>query len=388
MKKTYLRTMTIAAAVFFMTGCGQTAYNQVVESEVPRETVTEETALPFLLEGASYAALGKREESVTVTADPTGSPETITVETRLSDIGEGEAVSDYTELTEIKNRKGDEEWIEKEGEIIWQNLGEDIVYEGTSKKELPVEVRITYYLDGKEISPEELAGKSGHIKLRFDYENREKREGFFVPFVCVSAVMLPSDVFSDVEVKNGRLMTMDDMNLAVGLALPGLWECLAKNPEKGDKLPDYVEIEADAKNFELEFTASLISNGLFSELEEGEETEEEGNETLEALLGVPLPDFDSAMTGVDELSGMMDGLKRRLSSLQGLIPGLPNLSSGISLEGLSDFQDFSDAVDDLKERFQKVKEADQSYKAFAGTDENAESSVRFVIETEEVKEKK
>ena len=384
MKKAYLKTMTIAAAVLFMTGCGQTAYNQVVESEVPRETVSEETAPPFLLEGASYAALGKREESVTVTADPTGSPETITVETRLSDIGEGEAVSDFTNLTEIKNRKGDEAWVEKEGEIVWQNLGEDIVYEGTLERELPVKLSITYYLEGKEISPEELAGKSGHVKIRFDYENLEQKDGFPVPFVCVSTVMLPSDVFSGIEVKNGSLMTMDDTNLAVGMAFPGLWESLAKDPKKGEPLPDYVEIEADAKKFELNFTATLISNGLFSE-EEEEDKEEERDETLEALLGVPLPDLNAAKDKMEELSDMAENLKKKLSSLKGLIPGLPNLSSGISLEGLSDFQDFSDAVDDLKERFQKLKEADRSYTAFAGTDETAESSVHFVVETEEIK---
>lgn len=370
-----------------LVGCGSNNYSTVVSSEVPvEEGEVEEEA--FIVTGdTTFADFERREETVHISADPEGNPKEITVETRLSGIGDGDAVRDYAALSDIRNTDGDEDWIEEEGASVFENLGRDIVYEGNTEAALPVAVHITYFLDGKEIAPEALAGQSGRVKIRFDYESDEKKEGTRVPFLFLSGAVLPGDTFSDIEVTNGRVISMDDSNIAIGYALPGVWESIT--PEGSDaesRLPEYVEIEADAEDFELDFTATIAMNGLFAG-EEEEEDDEEGKELLEELLGVPVPDMEGISGQLEDLESAMSGIKKRLSGL-GQTFGISIPTGSFSTEimdAASEYEDFEEALDDLKDRFEGLREADRSYTTFAGTDPKAESSVRFLFETEEIK---
>lgn len=419
MRKKHVTTICAAAIITaVIAGCGSNTYTTVVNSEAPAETEEETEEAFSLSDDTTYASYTTREETVNVTADADGTPREITVETKLSGIGDGDALRDRTDLTDIKNHHGDEEWIEEEGSVLWQNLGEDIVYEGTTDRELPVAVKVTYYLDGEEITPEALAGKSGRVKIRFDYENREKRGEAYVPFVCISAATLSSEVFSDITVTNGRLLAMDDMQLAVGMAMPGLRESLAADGatlRTDSKLPEYVEIEADAEDFELDFTATIVTNGLFSE-ETDEGDQDALREELEELLGASIPDFsdlsdDADGTGSEiNVSRETGAIKNHLSALSQEIMASPTLSAeekaamlseldavgsnfrslGSKLSGLgaslsdsmADYEELSDALEDLKERRDAIREADRSYTSFAGTPAAADSSVRFLIETD------
>lgn len=110
-----------------------------------------------------------KTETVYVDANADGSVKKITVKDWLRRNGDGEII-DFSNLKDIKNTEGDEEYTQNaDGTITWENKGEDISYEGTSNQQLPVTTKVTYYLDGKEIKPEDLAGKSGKVKIRFDY---------------------------------------------------------------------------------------------------------------------------------------------------------------------------------------------------------------------------
>lgn len=422
MKKQRIALLLISS--FFtaaFAGCGSNHYTTVVDSEAPAAPIEEETESAFVLSDAtSFATIGKREETVNVEADANGTPKEITVETKLSGIGAGDAVRDRTVLSDIKNHHGDEEWIEEADSVVLQNLGEDIVYEGTADASLPVEVSVTYFLEGKEIAPEELAGKSGHVKLRFDYENKEKRGDVYVPFACISAALLSADTFSEIEVTNGRVVELDDTMIAVGLAFPKLRESLAADASTlpaETKLPEFVEIEAEAKDFSLDFTATVVTNGLFSDEEEEEESDELKAE-LETILGVAIPDF-SELTGDNgdssaevDVSRESSAIRNHLSALSQSILASPTLSEaekaamlsdltavgnnfrtlGNKLSGLGDslsdslseYEDLSDAIEDFKTRRAAVEDADRSYKSYAGTDASIESSVRFLIETEKI----
>lgn len=137
----------------------------------------------------------------------TDSVKKITVKDWLRRNGDGEII-DFSNLQDIKNTEGDEEYTQNaDGTITWENKGEDISYEGTSNQQLPVTTKVTYYLDGKEIKPEDLAGKSGKVKIRFDYTNNESRTvnidskdvGVKVPFLAASMLMLPGDKFKNVK---------------------------------------------------------------------------------------------------------------------------------------------------------------------------------------------
>ena len=142
----------------------------------------------------------------------------------------GKKIADVSTLSDIRNTEGDEEFTkDADGVLWWENKGEDIQYKGAAQAALPVQVHIQYFLDEKEIAPEELAGKSGHLRMRFTYDNQEKRtvtvdgkqREVCVPFAAMSTCLLPADVFSHVEVTNGKLISMGDQNLAVGDGVPG-----------------------------------------------------------------------------------------------------------------------------------------------------------------------
>ena len=220
-----------------------------------------------------------KEETVYVKADADGTPNKITVETVLRAPENGEKIADVSTLSDIRNTEGDEEFTkDADGVLWWENKGEDIQYKGAAQAALSVQVHIQYFLDEKEIAPEELAGKSGHLRMRFTYDNQEKRtvtvdgkqREVCVPFAAMSTCLLPADVFSHVEVTNGKLISMGDQNLAVGTAFPGLEESLKLadyEPTEDLDLPDYVEISADVKDSELSFTSTIVTPGLISEIE-------------------------------------------------------------------------------------------------------------------------
>ena len=92
--------------------------------------------------------------------------------------------------------------------------GEESVTKTQEQKDLPVDVRFTYRLDGREIAPEELAGKSGRVEIRIDYTNNAwavkeisgKEENLCVPFLTLSALLLDNEHFSNVTVENGKLV--------------------------------------------------------------------------------------------------------------------------------------------------------------------------------------
>ena len=145
----------------------------------------------------------EKEESVYVVADASGKSKEVIVSDWLKNPEGLDDLKDASILENIENVKGEETFREQGGSMTWQANGKDIYYQGTTKKDLPVEVSITYELDGKEISPEELAGKSGHVTMRFEYTNKETyrtvvngvEKEVVVPFAVVSGMMLPTDHF-------------------------------------------------------------------------------------------------------------------------------------------------------------------------------------------------
>ena len=112
-----------------------------------------------------YAAEGNtavsKQETVYVNANASGDETKITVSDWLKNSGVEDILEDQSELIGIKNVKGDETFENANGTMTWNTDGKDIYYQGTSEKELPVSVKLTYYLDGKEMAPQDLKGKSG-----------------------------------------------------------------------------------------------------------------------------------------------------------------------------------------------------------------------------------
>ena len=250
-----------------------------------------------------------KTETVYVDANADGSVKKITVKDWLRRNGDGEII-DFSNLKDIKNTEGDEEYTQNaDGTITWENKGEDISYEGTSNQQLPVTTKVTYYLDGKEIKPEDLAGKSGKVKIRFDYTNNESRTVNIdgkdlevkVPFLAASMLMLPGDKFKNVKVSGGKVMADQDQSIVIGTAFPGLADSLELKDYEATKdidLKDYVEITADVENFELDFTATAISTCGLSDMKDGD-----------------LDDVNDMIGGVKEMTGASDELVDAMGQL-------------------------------------------------------------------------
>ena len=339
LRKILITVVLCPALVLGMAACGQNSGNAGsgspdagAESAAANGSEGEKTEVVFNPPvDTPFVTPGEKDESVYVKADAAGRPTEKTVEVVLKKIEGADPIEDRSNLREIKNTEGNEEYTEAgEGRYLWQNNGEDIHYKGKSDQALPVNVRITYYLEGQEVSAEQIAGKTGKVKIRFDYENSTD-----VPFMVLSAAMLPADVFSDVEVTNGKLMDLGDQKAVIGFAFPGLMDALKLvdyEPTEEIVLPEYVEIEARAEEFALDFTASVVSTGLFEDLEDKDlEDLDELPEDMEDLTDASSEIRDAAQELADGGSEFGDYLSQYFDGLSQLSEGTDSLDQGLTL---------------------------------------------------------
>lgn len=210
-----------------------------------------------------------KDETVYVFAKANGDVDNILVNETLKNHDKSATIEDTTDLKDIVNVKGDETFTQNGNKITWDAAGNEISYQGTTDKQLPVSVKATYYLDGNEISPEDLAGKSGKVKIRLDYTSNEtvtkdvngKDEDISVPFVAVSGMVL-GDNFTNIQVTNGKYLTQGESNIVVGYAVPGLDSGVKDAAKDLDtEIPDYVEVSADVTDFSLDMTVTMLVNG-------------------------------------------------------------------------------------------------------------------------------
>lgn len=276
----------------------------------------------------------EKEQTVYVNADGNGNAEHIIVSNWLKNKGNEKNLKDKSSLSDIENVKGDESYQQNEdGTLTWNTDGGDIYYQGTTGKELPVSVRLTYYLDGSEIQPADLAGKSGKVKIRIDYENTEKKvesvngkkEEIYTPFMMMTAMILPADTFTNVEMVNGKVLSDGSNDIAVGYGFPGLSDSLKLSDiEALDdiELPDYVELTADVKDFSLGMTATVATTGLLEDLKLGEATNtDELKEKLDTLT-------DSSEALVKGSKELQEGIGTLDSSADTFVSGLNSADDG------------------------------------------------------------
>ena len=261
----------------------------------------------------SEKEIGK-EETVYVLADSTGKERKVIVSDHLINDGNKDTIEDASTLKDIENVKGDETFKQDGSKLTWQADGNDIYYQGTSTKETPVSQTITYSLDGKEVKPEELAGKSGKVTIRFDYTNNEtvktkidgKEEEIYVPFAAISGMVL-DDSFSNVKVTNGKVISDGKNNIVVGYALPGLKESLDVDDSDFDgdvSIPDYVEVTADVENFSLSTTMTVVMNATNFISKDGDADLSEVDDMLDTLTDAT----DQLKDGSGELADGVDTL--------------------------------------------------------------------------------
>lgn len=265
-----------------------------------------------------------KEESVYVKADASGNVKKTTVSEWLKNPEKG-TISDTSELKDIKNVKGDETFeTGSNNNVSWKSEGNDIYYQGTIDKELPVDVKVSYKLDGKSISPKDLKGKSGKVEIQFSYDNKSKQTvnvngedvEMYTPFTMVSAMMLSSDEYSNVSVENGKLISDGDKNIVVGVAFPGLANDLnLKDLDMDIDIPETVTITADVKDATVGTSITMASAELMNEF---------GLDDIDS--------FDDLQDSIDDLEDatnqLVDGSKEAADGSKELADGVGTLNDG------------------------------------------------------------
>lgn len=303
----------VGTSVFALTGEGKESEDENQETTI----------------NASAEAETSKDETVYVLAGADGTVQKIIVSDWIKNAMAADSLEDKTELSDIENIKGDESFtLGGDNSCVWDAQGNDIYYQGNIEKELPVQMSVCYTLDGQAIAPEALAGQSGHVTIRFDYQNMQyeevlldgKTEKIYVPFTMLTGMLLDTEVFRNVTISNGKLINDGDRIAVVGIAFPGLQEDLAISKEKLD-IPDYVEISADVENFEMGMTMTLATTELFGAIDSDKLDLHELSDAMAELTDA----MDQLMDGSSQL---YDGLCTLLEKSGDLVPGINKLAEG------------------------------------------------------------
>lgn len=308
-----------------------------------------------------------KDESVYLISDANGNVNKTIVVDHLKNKDKKDTLEDASNLSDIENVKGKEKFTQSGDKLTWQAGGKDIYYQGTATEEPPVTQKVTYYLDGKEISPEDLAGKSGKVKIRFDYTNTTsytetvngEKQTVSVPFAAITGLVL-GDGFENIEVTNGKAEVSDSSSVVLGYALPGLKDSLGikdKDLDGDVNIPEYMEMTADVKNFSMPAAMTFVVNAsdyvstdgidtsdlddmindlkdASTQLQDGSKTLAEGTDTLADGLSTLQSKLGTFASGVGTLqSGLKtytDGVSTLSGGLNKLNSNVPTLSNGIT----------------------------------------------------------
>lgn len=317
------KIIAVMLAALFMAGTG----NALAFAEPASDETAGESLLSTTSQMVTRSAEAGKEETVYVLTDASGAAQDVIVSEWLKNPDGKSSLPDETLLQNIKNVKGDETY--DSASHTWSANGSDIYYQGTTDRQLPVEMSVAYQLDGKKISADELAGKSGRVTMRFTYQNRQKQkatidgkeEELYVPFVVLTGTILDNSKFTNIQVSNGKLVNDGDRSIVMGFALPGMQENLGVSAEKFE-IPEEVTITADVTDFSLDTTLTLATNEVFNELELSDVN------SVADLTSALRQLSDSSKQLVDGSSELYDGLSTLLDQSGSLISGVDQLDAG------------------------------------------------------------
>ena len=211
-----------------------------------------------------------KDETVYGKFDNTGKIKSVYVNEHLINNTKESELKDYTELKEIFNLNGDETFNIDGSSIVWNSNGNDIFYQGKYENDLPVTLKITYKLDGKETNVSDMLGKSGKVDITIKYINNDKHsmlingkyETLYTPFVVMFGTSINETNTSNITINNGKVVSNGSKNFIVGISTPGLYESLKISNFKD---LDTIKISYDTTCFELGSIYSVITPKVIDE---------------------------------------------------------------------------------------------------------------------------
>lgn len=289
------------------------------------------------------AQTGDKSETVYAVMDADGNTTDVSVSEWLKNEDKSNNLSDYSNLKNIKNTSGDEKMSRDGNKLVWAAKGKDIHYTGDYDGELPVNVKVSYYLNGTKVSADEIAGKKGNVKIRFDYDidDSVKENGYSLtrPYAIISAVVLSNDNFTNVTVNNGKAVNDGNSTAVVGIALPGMSDNLQIDELD---IPDHVTISAKTTNFEIDGTYTVADSGFMNDVDTSK--------------------LDDATDQVDELESALDKLD---DASKKLVNGSSKLAKGANKLADSSSQ-IEEGTETLKDGTESMKNGSKDLKDGTG----------------------
>lgn len=246
-------------------------------------------------------------------------------------------IKETLNLTDVKNIKSNEKPSKDGNTYTWNANGNDVYYEGTATKQLPVSVKIRYELDGQEISANDIQGKSGHLKLTISFTNNYsqvkningKSIVIHPSYLAGGMLNMSTGKFSNVKCESGKIVNDGTNEMLAFANIPGLNETLKSagldkvNNQLG--ISDDVTVEADVNDFDL----GSIMVGMTNEIDLASELGEIGS-VSELTDGIDqlIEADDQLIDGSKQLYDGTTQLKEQAAPLTGSSDQVRQLSSG------------------------------------------------------------
>ena len=222
-------------------------------------------------------------------------------------------IKETLNLKDVKNIKSNEKPSKDGNTYTWNAKGNDVYYEGTATKQLPVSVKIRYELDGQEMSAKDMEGKSGHLKLTISFTNNYsevkningKSIVIHPSYLAGGMLNMSTGNFTNVKCESGKIVNDGTNEMLAFANIPGLNETLKSagldkvNNQLG--ISDDVTVEADVNNFDL----GSIMVGMTNEI-----------------------DLDQELGDIGSVSELTDGIDQLIEADDQLIDGSKQLYDG------------------------------------------------------------
>lgn len=318
----------------------------------------------------------EKEETVYTKLNPDGSNKNVLVNEHFINKNKESTLEDLTDLENIVNINGDDKYSLNDGKIVWESKGNDIFFQGTTSKELPIKESITYKLNGKDITLDKLLGKKGKVEITIKYTNTLKNYSvvngkstlLYTPFVVATVTNFSNKNNSNITVTNGKAVDNGLGYSVVALSTPGLYESLDLKELQGF---DTVTISLDTDSFELPTIYSVATPKVI-------ETEDLDIFTKLDEMYSNIDQLESAMnelqigskTILDNLSLVSDGstqistnLNLVLENLTKIKDGTVELDAGLTqiVTELDSSKDDLEAINSKLEEMQNLINANNQY---------------------------
>ena len=305
-------------------------------------------AMPAFAAGKSSFS---KSETVYAVMNGDGSIKSTTVSEHLYSASGLANVTDKTTLTDIQNTESDAEFTQNGEELVWNTNDTDVYYKGNTDKALPIDVKVTYALDGQEAALEDIIGKSGHLTVTVNLKNNEtgtvnvngKDRTIVTPLITAVGVILGGDA-SNVTAEHGMIESAAKSSVAAFVTLPGVKDSLSGLlPDEVDSIEDYLQdtvtVEADVEDFTCPqvmvacatSTAALGTSNVFDLSSINDLTD--GINQLNDAMSQLMDGASQLVDGTSQLAGgvlaLLDGANTLNNGAAALDDGLGQLTNGL-----------------------------------------------------------